>query len=208
MTGFVYTPWCGGAPDQDMAIGYNAISKEGAWDHRDEFRNDVYYGTVGFLPHVELGLRWTVIPGLKSFQDIVPDSKLTDSDRMVSGRIELLPPRLGRPGVAIGIEDAVGTRRFHSTYAVVGLETQKQSLRGRLSVGYAPRILTASRYTLDGAFGAVSVGPWRGLTASLEHDSEKVNALLGYEARLGFRARFALLDLRHWAAGLGWSHAL
>jgi hypothetical protein len=208
MTGFAYTPWCGVAPDQEMELGYNAISKEGAWDHRDQHRNDVYYGTVGFLPHVELGLRWTVIPGLKAFEEIVPESELTDSDRMVSGRVEVLPPRPGRPGLALGIEDAIGTRRFHSTYAVVGMELQKESLRGRLSVGYAPRILTASRYTLDGAFGAVSGGPWRGMTAALEHDSEKVNALLGYEARFGFRARFALLDLRHWAAGLGWSHAL
>jgi hypothetical protein len=64
MTGMVNTPWCGVEPEGGFEVGYNSISKGGAYDHRDEHRNDVYYGTVGYLPHVELGLRWTMIPGL------------------------------------------------------------------------------------------------------------------------------------------------
>ena len=208
MTGMINTPWCGVMPDGDVEIGYNRIPKEAAYDHRDENRNDVYYAAIGFLPHAELGLRWTVIPGLKAFGSIVPDSKLTDADRMVSGRIELLPPRSGRPGLAIGIEDARGTRRFHSEYAVAGIGSETWPLRPRLTLGYAFTALTASRYTLEGAFGAIAVRPWRATEVALEHDSEKVNALVGCEAGLGFRARVALLELRHVAVGLGWSHSL
>ncbi len=208
MTGMINTPWCGVVRDGDFEVGFNSISKDGAYDHRGEYRNDIYYGTIGFLPRVEVGFRWTTIPGLKSFQDLVPDSELTDSDRMVSARLEVVPPGPARPGLAVGIEDATGTRRFHATYAVAGMEFESSPLRGRITLGYAPRVLTASRYTLDGAFGAVAVRPWRGTLVTLEHDSEKVNALLGIEAGLGFRARIALLELRHAAVGLGWSHSL
>jgi hypothetical protein len=208
MTGMINTPWCGVMPDGDIEIGYNRISKEAAYDHRGENRNDVYYAAIGFLPHAELGLRWTVIPGLKAFESVAPDSKLTDADRMVSGRIELIRPRSGRPGLAVGIEDAVGTRRFHSEYAVAGMGSETWPLRGRLTLGYAVTVLTANRYTLEGAFGAIAVRPWRAVEVALEHDSEKVNALLGVDAGLGFRARFALVELRHPAVGLGWSHSL
>jgi hypothetical protein len=208
MTGFINTPWCGVEPNGDIDIGANTIPKEAAYDHRNEFRNDVYYATVGFLPHAEVGFRWTVIPGLRAFQDVAPDSKLTDSDRMLSGRLELLKPRPGRPGLAVGIEDAVGTRRFHSEYAVAGMEPETWPLRTRLSLGYAFKALTANRYTLEGAFGAVQVRPWRAVDVALEHDSEKVNAQLGYELGFGFRARVALLSLRYTAVGLGWSHTL
>jgi exopolysaccharide biosynthesis protein YbjH len=208
MTGIINTPWCGVMPDGDVEIGYNTISKEAAYDHRGLHRNDAYYAAIGFLPHLEVGLRWTVIPGLKAFEPIAPDSKLTDADRMVSGRIEVLPPRPGRPGLALGIEDATGTRRFHSEYAVAGMESPTWPLHARVSLGYAFTALTATRYTLDGAFGAITVRPWRASEVALEHDSEKVNALLGYGVGLGFQVRAALLDLRHAAAGIGWSHSL
>ena len=208
MTGMINTPWCAVIPDGDVEIGYNTIPKDAAYDHRGENRNDVYYAAIGFLPRCELGLRWTVIPGLHAFSSVAPDSKLTDSDRMVSGRLEVLPPGGLRPGLAFGIEDAVGTRRFHSEYAVSGIESKTWPLQARLSLGYAFTALTAGRYTLEGAFGAIAVRPWRAAEVALEHDSEKVNALVRYDAGLGFRARVALLDLRHTAVGLGWFHSL
>lgn|SRR5262245_52658867 len=204
-TGFINTPWCGVISDRKVELGYNQVSKGASYDHRDEYRNDVYYAALGFLPHVEVGLRWTVLPGLHAFQDLVPDSKLVESDRMLSGRIDLLAPRLGRPGIAIGIEDAFGTRRYHSTYAVAGIPFEYQGLRSRVAVGYAPRALTAARHTLDGAFGAVETGFWRFVDVSLEYDTEKWNAALGVEPGLGFRARVALLDIQHVGFGAGWS---
>ena len=208
MTGFINTPWCGVIQDRRVEAGYNQIPKKAAYDHRDEYRNDVYYAALGFLPHVEAGLRWTVLPGSRAFSDVAPDSKLTDSDRMLSGRISLLTPRLGRPGLAVGIEDAFGTRRFHSTYAVAGIPFEYQGLHSRLTLGYAPRVLTASRYTLDGAFGATEVNVWRPVALSLEYDTEKWNTALGLELPLGLRARVALLDMQHLSFGAGWSVGL
>ncbi|MEK7330873.1 MAG: hypothetical protein AAB113_08725, partial [Candidatus Eisenbacteria bacterium] len=81
MTGFINTPWCGVMADRGVEVGYNLIPKEAAYDQRGLHRNDVYYAALGFLPRLEAGLRWTVIPGLKSFSDLVPESRLTDQDR-------------------------------------------------------------------------------------------------------------------------------
>jgi hypothetical protein len=208
MTGFVNTPWCGVIADRGVELGYNQIPRAAAWDHRGEYRNDVYYAALGFLPRTEAGLRWTVIPGLKAFTDIVPESRLTDSDRMLSGRIELLTPAPKRPGLAVGVEDAFGTRRFHSTYAVTGIPFEYQMLRSRISLGYAFRVLTAGRHTLDGAFGAVDVTIARTLVAGLEYDTEKVNGSLGIAPGFGLRGRVVLLDRKHVGFGAGWAVSL
>lgn len=208
MTGFINTPWCGVMAERTVEIGYQRIPREAAYDHRGEHRNEVYYAALGFLPRIEAGLRWTVIPGLKTLSDLVPDSRLTDSDRMLSGRLELVTPRPGRPGLAVGIEDAFGTRRFHSTYAVTGLPFEFRRLQSRLSLGYAHRVLTASRHTLDGAFGAVGVTLGRPVAVTLEYDTEKWNTSLGINLGFGFRARAAWLDGRHASLGGGWAVAL
>jgi hypothetical protein len=208
MTGFINTPWCGVMEDRRVEIGYNQVPKEVAYDHRDEYRNDVYYAALGFLPHVETGLRWTVLPGSRAFADQVPESQLTDSDRMLSGRIELVPATRRRPGLAIGVEDAFGTRRFHSTYAVSGIPFEYQGLRTRFSLGYASRVLTASRHTLDGTFGAAEVAYRWPVALAVEYDTEKWNTALGVDLGLGFRTRVALLDWQHVSFGAGWSVAL
>jgi hypothetical protein len=208
MTGFINTPWCGVMPDRGVEVGYNRIPKAAAYDNRGIHRNDVYYGALGFLPRCEGGLRWTAIPGQRTLPDLVLDSRLTDQDRMLSGRIELISPKPRRPGLAVGLEDASGTRRFHSTYAVTGMPFTHKQLRGRVSLGYAPEVFDAQHYTLDGAFGALEASVWRPLAASIEYDSEKWNASLAVRLRFGLRARAALLDGRHASVGAGWSVGL
>ena len=102
MTGFINTPWAGVMRDREFEFGYNKIPKEATYFHRGIHSNEVYYGALGFLPHLELGLRWTVIPGFHTFRYLVPESPYVDADRMFSGRLEILPPRDRRPGFAIG----------------------------------------------------------------------------------------------------------
>lgn len=208
MTGFVNTPWAGVIGDREIETGYNRMPAGAAWDHRGEYRNDVYYAALGFLPRFEAGLRWTVIPGLRAFGDIIPESRLTDADRMLSGRVALFEPAPGRPGVAIGVEDVMGTRRFHSTYIVGGIPFAFQALHSRFSLGYAPRVFTAGRHTLDGVFGAVEVSPWRQVAAAVEYDTEKWNASLGAAFGFGLRLRVTLLDGDHVGGGAGWFFAL
>ncbi len=208
MTGFINTPWCSVMGDRDVEFGYNYLPKSAAYQYRGEHPNEVYYAALGFLPRLEVGLRWTVMPGAHIFQYLIPESRYVDSDRMLSGRIEVIEARPGRPGLGIGIEDARGTRRFHSTYAVAGLPFSIYHLQNRVTVGYAPSVFTASRRTLDGLFGACEVSPWRSVAVALEHDTEKWNTMLGINLGFGLRARLALLDLEHLSFGAGWFKAL
>jgi len=207
-TGFIQTPWAGVMADRGLEAGYNFIPRDWAYDHRGRNDNQVYYATLGFLPRVETSLRWTRIPGYRSFEEIAPDSRLVDIDRMSSGRIELLSPRPGRPGLAAGIEDVQGTRRFHSAYLVTGMPGRIFLLHWRGSLGYGFRTFVANRYVLDGLFGALECVPTRYVRVQLEHDSEKVNAAVGIEPGAGFRIRAAILNLEKLSFGAGWTHAL
>jgi Exopolysaccharide biosynthesis protein YbjH len=208
MTGFVNTPWAGVLPDKAVEFGYNKVPKEAAYNYRGQHSNEMYYGTFGFLPHLEAGLRWNVMPGSRPFAEIVPESHYVDRDRMFSIRLELLEAKKNRPGLAIGSEDFHGTRRFHSTYAVLGLPLDIYRLQNRVTLGYAPHVFRASHRTLDGLFGACEVSYLRRLVTAIEYDSEKANASLGLNLGFGFKARAALFDLKHVGMGAGWYRAL
>lgn len=208
MTGFVNTPWAGVIGDKDIEVGYNKVPKEAAYQDRDVHSNEIYYASLGFLPHVEAGLRWTVVPGSRPFFDIVPESHYLARDRMFSARIELLEARRNRPGVAVGIEDINGTRFFHSTYVVTGLPFEIYRLQNRVTLGYAPQVFRASHRVLDGWFGAYEVTAWRRVVTAIENDSRELNASLGIDLGFGLRARAALLDLKHPGIGAGWFKAL
>ena len=208
MTGFIQTPWAGVIANRGLEAGYNYIPRRWAYDHRGTNDNEIYYATLGFLPRIETALRWTRIPGYHSFQEIAPDSRLVDMDRMASGRLELLTPGPGRPGLAVGVEDAEGTRRFHSSYAVAGMPVAFLQVRGRAALGYGFRVFDASRYVLDGVFGAMDCELARWLRVQIENDSEKWNAAVGLSAFEGFRVRAALLHMESLSLGIGWSHTL
>jgi Exopolysaccharide biosynthesis protein YbjH len=208
MSGFVNTPWAGTVGDRELALGYSSIPRAWAYDHRDEHANAYYYGTLGFLPFAEVQLRWTQIVGLRDFEAIVPDSRLADIDRTASARLRLLEPRPGRPGLAVGVDDLVGTRRFHSSYLVSGLPGRILGMQTRVAIGYAPRAFEAPRHVLDGGFGAAEIQPWRFLRIQAEYDSEKWNLGLGVAPGFGLQLRVAALDLESLSAGAGWSWPL
>src|SRR6185369_12139794 len=208
MTGFINTPWAGVIPDRTLEAGFASIPRAWAYDHRAANENQLFSTTLGFLPRVETALRWSRIRGYHSFQEIVPDSRLVDIDRMASARVALLSPRAGLPGLSLGVEDARGQRRFHSTYAVTGMPFSLAGMRGRLAAGYGFRIFTAMRYVLNGAFGAAELSPLPWLRGQLEYDSEKWNAGLGLSPWAGLRLRAALLNLESLSLGAGWSLTL
>lgn len=208
MTGFVNTPWAGTMADRRIALSYSHTPARWAYDNRGDHANDVYAGTVGFLPGLELSLRWTHIVGLRDFEAIIPDSELPDLDRTASVRLSLIKPEEGRPGLALGVDDVLGTRRFHSTYAVAGLPTRIFGMHTRLGIGYASKVFTASRYILDGAFGALEVSPWRTVALEIEYDSEKWNVGLDLAPGWGLGVKVAALDFDTASVSAGWSWPL
>jgi hypothetical protein len=208
MTGFVFTPWAGVMADRAVELGYHNIPRAFAFEQRDTTSNAIYYATLGFLPRLETSLRWTHIVGTHAFSAIVPDSRLPDVDRMASVRFSVLTPGVGRPGLALGVEDLEGTRRFHSSYAVTGSRFSLNGLPGRATLGYGFRVFHAVRRTLDGPFGAFEISPgWRVVT-QVEYDSEKWNAGLGVALPFGVRVRAELLNFESVSLGFGWSVSL
>ena len=208
MSGFIHTPWAGVLSDRDVELGFAYVPREWAYDHRGTNDNQVFYATLGFLPRVETALRWTRIPGLLVFEDVAPESRLVDMDRMASARVALLEPGPGRPGLSVGFEDARGTGRFHSTYAVSGLPFSFSGAEFRVAAGYGFRVQEVHRRVLDGAFYAAEAAPWAWFRAQVEYDSEKWNAGVGLSPFAGLRLRAAFLHLESLSVGVGWSHRL
>lgn len=208
MTGFIHTPWAGVLADRGIEMGYGFIPQEWAYARRGQNDNQVFYTTLGFLPRVETSLRWTRLEGYRSFEEIVPESKFVDMDRMASARVAVLEPAPLRPGLAFGIEDAHGTRRYHSTYAVAGMPFAILGREFRVAAGYGFQMFTAARYVLDGMFGAVEFSPWSWARTQVEYDTEKWSAGVGLSPGLGLQVRAALLNLESPSIGAGWSYRL
>ena len=108
----------------------------------------------------------------------------------------------------MGVEDFHGSRRFHSSYAVIGMPLEIYRLQNRVTLGYAPHVFRAQGRTLDGLFGAYEASFKGRVVAAIEYDSEKPNASLGLDLGWGFKARAALFDLKHVGVGAGWYRAL
>ena len=213
VTGFIITPWAGVIRDRSVEVGYAYIPKKWAYNPegipRGVYHNEIYYAALGLVPRVEVDLRITRTPGFNPFAGIDPESQLsTDTDHMASFRVALLEPRDRRPGLALGMEDIQGTRRYHSEYLVSGVPFSIFSVQSRFSLGYAFRVFTASRYVLDGSFGAVEVSPWRAVAARFEYDTEKFNVGLGVDLGFGLRVRASALNMESLSYGLGWYHKL
>jgi len=208
MTGFVNTPWAGVMPDRALELGYQHVPKAWAYNRRGTHANAVYYGTLGFLPRLETGLRLTNVVGLRAFEDLAPDSRLPEVDRMASVRVALLEGGRGRPALAVGADDVEGNRHFASTYAVAGTRFALARAQGRAALGYGFRAWRVERRTLDGAFGALELSPLGRLATQLEYDSEKWNAGLGLALPWGVRVRASLLHMDHASLGAGWAMQL
>jgi hypothetical protein len=210
MSGFVITPWAGVRPESEVELGYTTMPKK--WSYmpgRGVYHNEIYYASFGLLPRLEAGMRVTRTPGFNPFGHIDPLSELsTDTDHMISWRFAILEPRVGRPGLAVGMDDSQGTRRYHAAYLVSGLPFEIFRVQNRFSLGYASRVFTASRYVLDGAFSAIEVSPWRSVAARFEYDTEKLNVGLGVDLGFGLRIRAAALNMESLSAGVGWHHKL
>jgi len=208
VSGFTNTPWANTLTDRTVSVDLTQMPKKWAYDHRGIAVNNNYSLSIGLLPRVEANIRFTRIPGVVGFV-LDPDNVITtDTDHMASGRLALLTPKGWRPGVAIGAEDLNGTRRFHDSYVVAGLEKQIKDVQTRFSLGYATHVFRAPRYVLDRGFGAVEVSPWRVVAAQAEYDSEKWNVGIGLALPYGLRFRAAALNLETLSVGAGWTHGL
>lgn len=152
-TGLVNTPTADVLPSDALRFGIMYDDKK--WTHDQRDKSDAYhtYLTVGFIPRVELNLRFSYHP------DDRLDDQLTDPgtvDRGANGRLLVLTEGKKRPALAVGIDDVRGTRRYHSLYAVASkwVTSEDARLKLRLSGGYGSAALeTVHERVLNGWFG-------------------------------------------------------
>jgi hypothetical protein len=190
--------------DGTLAVGVNVVDRRYHGNDGvgyDQHAALVEFASVGFLPFVEIGLRLTRMTG-------IPRQAL--GDRMVSVRVRLIKEGTDVPAVVVGAHDLVGTRRFHTVYAVAS-KSVATPLVGTvgLHLGYGGDPLSLRRHAsgLTGAFGGVSVAPSRWASLFAEYDTERVNA--GARLRVW---RFALLaaaqNMDGFSAGVSYTQPL
>jgi hypothetical protein len=204
LSGYWNAPAARVLADGAVEMGYNTIPMRWAWDHRGQYRNDVYFGTIGFVPRVEFSFRITSIPGFRTFQDVDSLANYTDADRMLSLKVQLLQQSRVLPDVAFGVEDLQGTRRFHTSYLVAGRSLRAGPVGLRADAGVAFGLLSPrQRTTLDGVFAGLEARPLDVLALVGEYDTEKWNLGFKVRAPLGLTARCVWLGARHISGGVG-----
>jgi hypothetical protein len=204
-TGLVNTPTADVLPSD--ALRFGVMYDDRKWTHDQRDKSDAYhtYLTVGFVPRVEISLRFTYHP------DDFLDEQVTDPgtvDRGANGRLLVLTEGRTRPALAVGIDDVRGTRRFHSLYAVASkwVTSEEALLKLRLSGGYGSAALdTVHERVLNGWFGGGELVYGNFVSAVLDFDTEKWNTSIRLVAFQRLAAQVVLLNLETLSGGVSWT---
>ncbi|HST58121.1 MAG TPA: YjbH domain-containing protein [Longimicrobium sp.] len=160
----------------------------------------VQFATVGFLPFVEVGLRVTRPKG-------IPRQAL--GDRMVSVRVRALREGRLHPAVAVGVQDILGTRKYHALYVVASKRVPTGALPGpvRAHLGYGHHLPgRVGGQQFAGVFGGISAAPVSWVTALVEYDGERMNAGMRLHVLRHLSVLAALQNLK--GASLGVSYTI
>jgi len=201
-TGLVLTPTADVLPSETILFGLTLTNKTWSYFDRGDSDNYTYFLTVGFIPRVEISVRATYAPNDR----LISDSEYTGTnDRGASGRLLVLTEGDRRPGLAVGIDDVRGTRRFHSLYAVASKGTTVFSgFRARGSLGYGSDVLNAKNYVLDGVFGGGELRYRDVAGIALDYDTEKWNTSFRLVLFQRLAAYAAFLDFESPSGGISW----
>lgn len=213
-SGLINTPTAYVLPDASILFGVSVTEKKWAYyagsdpsRPRGVTDNWNYFFTVGFFPRVELTLRVTYAPDA-GFREGFPEVGIVD--RAGAGRLQVFTEGRMVPAVSVGIDDARGTKRQHSLYAV---GTKGVSLSGatamRVTLGYGSDALKGdspdeSPVVLDGLFGGGELVLAHTVSLAVDHDTEKWN--LGLRATLfgHISASYVLLDFDIPSGSVAW----
>lgn len=120
----------------EVSSPYNGFDPAGA-------RDELYVITLQIIPRVSLHYR-------QSFKRA--DFLQATGDRVLGAQVTALKESRLLPGVALGIRDAGGTRKHHTTYAVATKGVDLGVLRPSLTVGYSKALFDASFYEIEEGF--------------------------------------------------------
>lgn len=199
-SGLVSVPTADLAADGTLTLGVNRLSRRyGGLPNFADAPGIVQFATIGFLPFAEVGLRVTRPKD-------VPRQAL--GDRAVSVRVRLLSEGGRRPAVAVGSQDMIGTRKYHSAYVVASKQLSiSPAAPVRLHLGYGTRLPgNVKGQQFAGAFGGISLSPTRWAQGLVEYDGDHVHAGVRLRVLRHLSLLGALQRLRGASLGVSYTH--
>ncbi|MFA7288294.1 MAG: YjbH domain-containing protein [Melioribacteraceae bacterium] len=172
-----------------LILGANYLSDGNDKGYSRNLEAVSYYLTFGYLPFLEVGLRFT---NRTNASDAL-------GDRMFSARLKFLNESEYLPSVVFGAHDIFRssdskTNYYNATYFALTKNFPLDSFIDniKLNAGYGFDLFTARSYQFDGPFGGVSVSLFEVSELLLEYDSDYFNA----------GVRFALFNHIYFIGGL------
>jgi hypothetical protein len=173
LTGLYTIPTGETLSDGQLIVGINYLSDGNEKGYSKNLEALSYYLTFGYLPFLEVGLRFT------------NRTKTADAlgDRMFSARIKFLNESEYLPSVVLGAHDIFRssdskTNYYNATYFALTKNFPLDSFidKIKLSAGYGFDLFNARSYQFDGPFGGVSISLFELSELILEYDADYFNA--------------------------------
>lgn len=199
-SGSIIMPTAYLSPDRTLNIGTSHLPYEVTFqNYGDEQEKGarVLFLNFSFLPFMEVtfGLNKPYSP------EFVDDIGL--GDRTISVRFQLLKERKNRPAIMLGVHDTFSEESFNNTnYLVASKQFQlKRNWLIFTHAGYGFKVIDANDHFLIGAFGGGEVR-WKFIGATLEYDTDRINAGLKATIKNRVFVKAALLDLKYFSASV------
>jgi hypothetical protein len=193
-TGLVTIPTARTQMDGTLSAGISYFDRK----HLEYFQGSknvaMVWVNLTFLPFLELSIRVNKPLNL--------DRKYT-IDRTPMLRLRVLNEKRFLPAIAIGIYDIPSTTVWNTVYFnATFLVLSKKINEFDLHFGYAPRIIKARLYQLDGLFGGVSYTLNKSICFLAEYNTNTVNAGVQFQFLKHFGLNLATINFDSFAAGV------
>jgi hypothetical protein len=207
VTGLVKTPTAYTLKSGELATGFAKFADQFQKKYGDKsFRQWTTYVNIGFTSSFEAGIRVVGVPKVPVYDENLPYNYYID--RIINVKFAVLKERKMFPQLAVGIQDAIGTRIFNATYLVASkkIDWVKQ-VACKVSLGYGTKLIeyifdTPDNYRLLGFFGGVEVDIAHRVAFMIEHDSKKVNAGIRLNPKKWLSVFGYYTSLKDWGGGV------
>ncbi len=198
ITGLVNTPTAHMQKDGTLSFGISYFER----------KHQVYFDGTKDVGHAYINL--TLLPFLElAFRANRPLYYETFNkytfDRTPIIRVRLFNEKKYLPAVVLGIHDfasteSSGTVYFNATYVVLS----KKASDFDFHLGYAPRIMKAQYYQLDGLFGGLAFSPHKAINLFAEYDTKTINSGVTFQFLKHFGISLATINFDSFAAGMNY----
>jgi hypothetical protein len=196
-TGLVTVPTARMQEDGTLSFGVSYFDKKNQQYFEGTKNLGVAYINFTFLPFIELVMRVN--------KALYYSADNYTVDRFPLIKIRLIKEREYWPAIAIGAHDFGSTSdwktvHFNATYIVLSKKYHDFDLH----LGYAPRIVKALYYQLDGPFGGIAYTPDKSIHLYAEYDTRYINAGLQYQFLKHFAVNLAAINFNSFSGGINY----